>query len=145
MEKNDKSTANSSPLKITMGSVRLTGDQAERLMTIHRAKAIECYEYWDWRLRDLGLVVIGPIPPHIKSAKEKWLAATWVKVRKMAGAKTPSLPKIREIEGLLNQMNHAAYRIDKKYSTLTAVGEKLAANGRVVICPKDTPSTRESE
>ena len=145
MAKDDKSTTNGSPLKITMGSLRLTGDQAERLLTIHRAKAVECYEHWDWRLRDLGLVVIGPIPPHIKSAKEKWIAATWVKVRNMAGIKTPSLSKIKEIEGLLNQMNHAAYRLNKKYSTLTAVGAELAANGRAVILPRDTPATLESE
>jgi hypothetical protein len=145
MAKDDKSTTNGSPLKISMSSLRLTGDQAERLLTIHRAKAVECYEHWDWRLRDLGLVVIGPIPPHIKSAKEKWIAATWVKVRNMAGIKTPSLSKIKEIEGLLNQMNHAAYRLNKKYSTLTAVGAELAANGRVVILPRDTPATPESE
>ena len=145
MAKNDKSTTNGSPLKITMVSLRLTGDQAERLLTIHRAKAIECYEHWDWRLRDLGLVVIGPIPPHIKSAKEKWLAETWVKVRQMADIKTPSPSKIREIEGLLNQMNHATYRLDKKYSTLTEAGRELAANGRTVILPRDTPAMPESE
>ena len=136
MAKDDKSTTNGSPLKITMGSLRLTGDQAERLLTIHRAKAVECYEHWDWRLQDLGLVVIGPIPPHIKSAKKKWIAATWVKVRNMAGIKTPSLSKIKEIEGLLNQMNHATYRLDKKYSTLTKAGRELAANGRTVILPR---------
>ena len=127
------------PLKITMGSLRLTGDQAQRLLEIHRAKACECYEHWDWRLRDLGLVAIGPIPPHIKAAKEKWLDAAWEKVRKMAGVKTPSLAKIREIEGLLNQMNHTLYRMDRKYSTLTKAGAELAANGRAVILPHDTP------
>jgi len=138
MAKDDKSTTNGSPLKISMSSLRLTGDQAERLLTIHRAKAVECYEHWDWRLRDLGLVVIGPIPPHIKSAKEKWIAATWVKVRNMSmdGMKPPGLSKIREIEGLLNQMNHATYRLDKKYSTLTEAGRELAANGRTVILPR---------
>lgn len=139
MGKNDKSATNEGPLKITMKSLRLTGDQTQRLLEIHRAKAVECYEHWDWRLRDLGLVVIGPIPPHIKSTKEKWLARTWVKVRNMAGLKMPTLSRIREIEGLLNQMNHAVYRLDRKYSTLTEAGKELAGNGRVVILPHNTP------
>ena len=88
---------------------------------------------------------IGPIPPHIKEAKEKWLAATWVKVRGMVAVvdKLPSSSKLKEIEGLLNQMNHSAYQIDKKYSTLTEVGKELAANGRAVILPRDTTTTRE--
>lgn len=132
---------NSSPLKVTMGCLRLTGDQAERLLKIHRAKAVECYEHWDWRLRDLGLVTIGQIPPAVEAAKRKWIAETWLRVRKMVNGGVPSLAKIREAEGLLNQMNHAAYRLEKKYSTLTEAGKELATSGRVVILPKDTPAT----
>ena len=139
MGQNDKPTNNESPLKITMGSLRLTGDQAQRLLTIHREKAVRCYEHSDWRLRDLGLVAIGPIPTNLKDAKEKWLARTWVKVRNMAGAKVPNNSKIREIEGLLNQMNHASYHLDGKYSTLTDAGKNLASNGRAVILPRDIP------
>ena len=145
MTKDDKSTTNGSPLKITMGSLRLTGDQAERLLTIHRAKAVECYEHWDWRLRDLGLVSIGPVPAHIKERKEKFIAESWAKAQKMIYEKMPSLARIREIEGLLNQMNHAAYKLDKKYSTLTRAGAELAVKGRAVILPRDVPTTRESE
>lgn len=140
MAENDKPTV---PLKVTMGYLQLTGDQAARLLEIHRAKALECYEYWDWRLRDLGLVAIGTIPPDIQIAKEKWLAAAWLKVRKMADGPRPPLAKIREIEGLLNQMNHAAYRLEKKYSTLTKAGKQLAVNGRTVILPRDTPINRD--
>lgn len=143
MAKDDKSTTNGSPLKITMGSLRLTGDQAERLLAIHRSKAVECYEHWDWKLRDLGMVAIGPIPPALKAAKEKWLAAAWVKVRNMVGVKMPSLQKIKEIEGLLYQMDHAAYRLSSKYSTLTAAGKELAANGRAVILPSDKLEARQ--
>jgi hypothetical protein len=42
-------------------------------------------------------------------------------------------------------MDHVAYRMDMKYSTLTAVGKELAANGRAVILPSDKPTTPESE
>ena len=121
-----------------MGAVRLNGDQTERLMVIARSNAVERYEHWDWRLRDLGLVAIGQIPPAVEAGKRKWIAETWLRVRKMVnGGGAPSLAKIREVEGLLNQMNHTAYRLDKKWSTLTEAGKKLAADGRSVILPRD--------
>ena len=123
-----------------MGSLRITGEQAQRLLTISKGKAVECYEHWDWRLRDLGLVAIGPIPPDVRLAKEKWLAAAWLKVRHMADGGVPGLAKIREMEGLLNQMQHTAYRLSNHtYSTLTLAGAELAAKGRAVILPKDQP------
>lgn len=131
------------PLKIKFRPLRLNSDQAERILTIHRSKAVECYEYWDFRLRDLGLVAIGPIPPEIKTAKEKLLAATWVKVRTLAGIKTPGLAKIREIEGLMNQMNNTVYRMDRKYSTLTKAGAELATSGRAIVRPGDVPKAVE--
>lgn len=136
-------TPSESPLKITMQSLRLTGDQCQRILEIHRNKAVECYEHWDWKLRNYGLVAIGPIPPEMKRAKEKWIAGAWVKVRNMAGVKVPTAAKIREMEGLLNQMHWAAHGIEKKYSTLTAAGIALATNGRAVILPSDTPKERQ--
>jgi hypothetical protein len=135
MKKQPSRKADEYPLKITMRSLRLTGEEAQRLMEIHQAKALECYEYWDIRLQKLGIVAIVPIPPERKRTTEKWIASTWVKVRNMAGVKVPTESRLREIEGLLNQMSHASHRLSKKYSVLTDVGETLATTGRAVILP----------
>lgn len=133
---------NEQQIEVKMGAIRLTGEQSQRLMNIHKSKVLECYEHWDWKLRDLGLVKIGPIPEMLKARKERWIEQQWAKVRSMADrAKVPTEAKLREMEGLLNRMYWEGRLIEKKYTTLTDAGRELAANGRSVVLAKDlTPA-----
>ena len=127
-------------IKVTMGSVRLTGDQSRRLLEISEANgAVECYEYWDKRLEQLGLVSIGPIPDKIKAAEEKWIAASWSSAQqKMSGwIGLPSEAQIRTVEGIVHQVAYRTSLIKRPYTQLTAAGRELAKNGMTVALRKE--------
>ena len=127
-------------IKVTMGSVRLTGDQSRRLLEISKANgAVECYEYWDKRLEELGLVSIGPIPDKIKAAEEKWLESTWIKARQKM-EKTglvPSKEQVKQVGALLNDMEHRLCHMKLPYTQLTDAGRELAKNGMTVALRKE--------
>jgi len=127
-------------IKVTMGSVRLTGDQSRRLLEIAKANgAVECYEYWDKRLEQLGLVSVGPVPDKIKAAEEKWLVASLMNAYNLIGRITgvPSEEQIKNIGRLLNEIERRVYRMKRPYTQLTAAGRELAKNGMTVALRKE--------
>jgi len=136
----EENTTVSNSIKVTMGSVRLTGDQSRRLLEIAKANvAVECYEYWDKRLEQLGLVSIGPILDSRKASDEKWLQSSWIKAR-LKMEKTglvPSEEQVKQVSALLNEIERRVYRMKRPYTQLTAAGRELAKNGMTVALRKE--------
>lgn len=133
-----------SEIRLTMRSVRLTGDQSSRLMRIAREKDCEIYDYQDRQLAEWGLLFIGDIPPHIRKRIERQINVAWRKIQRMARQTYIGTADIKTIESAANEMDHASYHLDKKYVRLTASGRNLVAKGRIVIKPGSLPAIEES-
>ena len=125
--------------RVTLSSVRLTGEQSGRIMQIARERDSEIYEYYDHRLSELGLVVIGPIPPVIRKRIERRIDAAWSKVKSLAKEPKISANGIKIVEHAASEMHNAAYHLEKKYVALTKAGRELAAKGRTVVIPGRAP------
>ena len=134
--------------RVTLSSVRLTGDQSGRIMQIARERTCELYEYHDHRLSELGLVVVGPVGLFRRSIRkriEHRIDAAWGKIKSLVKEPKISADSIKIIVHAASEMHNAAYHLEKRHVALTKAGRELAAKGRTVVIPGRAREEKNAE